>query len=247
MGDHKLSEQVSPIVPGEVFSFLCHKHISCFTDCCRELELLLTPYDVLRLRLATGLQSSELHQRYIIEEFSDNDRFPRFYLSMVDDGRASCVFVNDAGCSIYDHRPGACRTYPLGRGTVRGRDTRAVNERFIILREPHCRGFEQKSVQTIQSFMASQELEPYNRFNDLLTAITQHQRWAQGMQPTEMQVNLFRLALYDLDTFRSRLAGNGAAGQTISSPIAVPVEVFEDDEALLEFSMRYLCALFFGS
>ncbi len=231
---------------GEVFSFLCHKHIGCFTDCCRELELILTPYDVLRLRQATGLQSSELHQRYIIEEFGNDDRFPRFYLSMVDDGRASCVFVNDGGCSIYDHRPGACRTYPLGRGTVRDRDTGAVDERFIVLREPHCCGFEEKTVQTVQGFMNSQELEPYNRFNDLLTALTQHQRWAEGMRLTEIQVDLFRLALYDLDTFRTRLA-SGGSGLTISSPIAVPAEVFEDDEALLEFSMRYLYALFFGS
>jgi Fe-S-cluster containining protein len=246
MADDKLSGQVLPIMPGEVFSFLCHKHVSCFTDCCRELELIITPYDVLRLRRATGLQSSELHQRYIIEEFTDDDRFPRFYLSMVDDGRASCVFVNHAGCSIYDHRPGACRTYPLGRGTARDPDTGVVSERFIVLREPHCCGFKEKTVQTIQSFMNSQELEPYNRFNDLLTAITQHPSWADGMQPNEIQINLFRLALYDLDTFRSRLTG-GEADKAVSSPLAVPSEVFEDDEALLEFSMRYIYTLFFDS
>ena len=245
MAESKLSGQILPIMPGEVFSFLCHKHISCFTDCCRELELILSPYDVLRLRRATGLHSSALHQLYIIEEFNDDDRFPRFYLSMVDDGRASCVFVNEAGCSVYENRPGACRTYPLGRGTVRDRDSGTVSERFIVLREPHCCGFEEKTEHTLQSFMNSQELDPYNRFNDLLTTITQHQRWAEGMQPTELQVDLFRTALYDLDTFRSRLAGGGT-GQAISSAIAVPAEVFEDDEALLEFSMRYLQALFFG-
>lgn len=245
MGDPKLSEQVFPIMHGEVFSFLCHKHISCFTDCCRELELLLTPYDVLRLRRATGLRSSELHQRYIIEEFSDNDRFPRFYLSMVDDGRASCVFVNEAGCSIYDHRPGACRTYPLGRGTVRDRDTDTVSEHFIVLREPHCRGFQEKTVQTIQSFMKSQELAVYNHFNDLLAAITQHGKIKAGMRLTEMQVNLYRLALYDIDTFRTRLSGE--ADDLFTSPITVPEAVYEDDEALLEFAMQCVHVIFFGT
>ncbi|MEJ2058674.1 MAG: YkgJ family cysteine cluster protein, partial [Desulfofustis sp.] len=140
MSSRDFAGHVYRIAPGDVFSFLCHKHIGCFTHCCRELELILTPYDVLRLRYATGLSSAELHQRYIIEEFIAADVFPRFYLSMVDDGRASCVFVNDAGCSIYHDRPGACRNYPLGRGTVYDQHTGTVNEQFVLLREPHCRG-----------------------------------------------------------------------------------------------------------
>jgi len=143
MREGNLPEHISRINPGDVFSFLCHKNISCFTHCCRELELALTPYDVLRLRSATGLSSSELHKRYIIEEYGPEDIFPSFFLTMVDDGQASCVFVNAEGCSIYKHRPGACRTYPMGRGTTRKEDD--VNEQFVLLQEPHCHGFKEKS------------------------------------------------------------------------------------------------------
>lgn len=238
MAEHTLPEQVSRIYPGEMFSFLCHNRVSCFTHCCRELELALTPYDVLRLRLAAGLSSAQLHDRYIIEELNPGEVFPHFYLTMVDDGNASCVFVNAGGCEIYPHRPGACRTYPLGRGTRREQDR--VSEQFILLRESHCKGFQEKVVQTVQSFMKSQELEPFNRFNDRLTAITQHAQIKEGKQLTDAQRILYKLALYDLDSFRSQLDDN-----RIASPLTIPEEVFDDDERLLEFGLDFIEKLFF--
>ena len=221
-----------------MFSFLCHNRVSCFTDCCRELELVLTPYDVLRLRQVTGLSSPVLHERYIIEEMNPEDIFPRFYLTMVDDGKASCVFVNDDGCSIYLHRPSACRTYPLGRGTTR--EEGKVNEQFILLQEPHCKGFQEKTVHTVQSFMKSQELEPFNRFNDKLTAITQHQEIKNGMRLTDEQIRLYRLALYDLDAFRAQLTN-----KLIEPSGAVPEAVYKDDELLLEFGLQFIEQLLF--
>ena len=233
MSGDKFPEQITQLIPGDTFSFLCHDRVSCFTDCCRELELVLTPYDVLRLRQATGLSSSTLHERYIVEEHEAEGIFPRFYLTMVDNGKASCVFVNDEGCSIYHHRPGACRTYPLGRGTTRKADK--VGEQFILLQEPHCRGFQEKTVQTVQSFMTSQNLEPFNRFNDRLTAITQHRAIKDGMRPTDEQIRLYRLALYDLDTFRAQLADN-----RIEPPQAIPEAVYENDELLLEFALQFV-------
>lgn len=238
MSDSKFSEQVFRLQPGEVFSFLCHHRVSCFTHCCRELELALTPYDVLRLRLATELDSAELHERYIIEELTPEDTFPRFYLTMIDDGKASCVFVNDAGCSIYPHRPGACRTYPLGRGTTRGLGQ--ISEQFVLLREPHCKGFKEKTVQTAKSFMQSQELAPFNKFNDRLTAITQHPQIKEGMRLSTAELELFKLALYDLDTFRARLADN-----QIESPLDIPDAAYEDDERLLEFGLDFIEKRFF--
>jgi Fe-S-cluster containining protein len=238
MADHKFPDQVSLLHAGEMFHFLCHNRIRCFTHCCRELELALTPYDVLRLRLATGLSSADLHERYIIEERTPEEPFPHFYLTMVDDGRASCVFVNDEGCSIYPHRPGACRTYPLGRGTTRVQGR--ISEQFVLLREPHCKGFEEKTLQTPKSFMQSQELASFNLFNDRLTAITQHPRIKQGMRLSAAQLDLYKLALYDLDTFRAQLSDN-----LIESPLDIPDAVYGNDERLLQFGLDFIDKLFF--
>ena len=240
MPQASVEEHVCRINAGDVFFFLCHRDIDCFTRCCRNLELVLTPYDVLRLRRATGLTSGRLHERYIIEEHGPGETFPSFFLTMVDDGRASCVFVTNAGCSIYQHRPGACRTYPLGRGATRTAD--GIDEQFVLLREPHCQGISEKTVQTVHSFMRSQDLQTYNRFNDMLTGITQHRKIREGYRPTAAQIEFFKLALYDLDTFRSRLKDGGS-----DFPAEVDRRVFEDDEMLLEYGMKLIDKLFFRS
>lgn len=233
--------QVRPVKPEETFAFCCHRRVSCFTECCRELELALTPYDVLRLRRATALHSARLHERYIIEEQEPSAPFPSFYLTMVDDGRASCVFVRPEGCSIYPNRPGACRTYPLGRGTVKHENI--LHEQFVLLREPHCRGFEQESVQTAQTYMKSQELAPYNRFNDLLAEITQHEQIRRGMRPSAEQIRRYKLALFDLDTFREKLHRN-----EFDIPAGLHYQPLDDsdDENLLEFSMKWIKNQLFG-
>lgn len=236
-----LPDQVQPIDPEETFTFCCHRRITCFTECCRELELALTPYDVLRLRQATALHSARLHERYIIEEQDPSAPFPSFYLTMVDDGRASCVFVRAEGCSIYPHRPGACRAYPLGRGTVKQENL--LQEQFVLLRESHCRGFEEAPVQTAQTYMKSQELASYNRFNDLLVEITQHEKIRQGMKPSAEQLRSYRLALFDLDTFREKLHR-----KEIDIPAALHHQPLDDldDESLLEFSMNWFKTQMFG-
>ena len=232
----ELPEYIARIKPGESFSFLCHKDIACFTHCCRQLELALTPYDVLRLRQATRLNSSELLANYIIKEQEESDIFPRYYLTMVDDGQDSCVFISDAGCRVYQHRPGACRTYPMGRGVTR--KTRGIEECFVLLREPHCLGFDEQMVQTIDTYSNSQGLEPYNRFNDMLTEIQQHRKIRDGMKPTPAQIADYQCVLYDIDTFRQKMAESHSIEKRPSKRL--------DDEELLAWGFRWLKKSMFG-
>ena len=44
--------------------FACHPGVPCFNACCRDLDLLLYPYDVLRLRRALGLDSPGFLSRH---------------------------------------------------------------------------------------------------------------------------------------------------------------------------------------
>ncbi len=39
---------------GETFRFRCHPDIGCFNRCCRNLNLFLYPYDLIRLRSPPG-------------------------------------------------------------------------------------------------------------------------------------------------------------------------------------------------
>ncbi|VAW37641.1 hypothetical protein MNBD_DELTA03-1243 [hydrothermal vent metagenome] len=190
----------------EVFKFHCHAGISCFTDCCRQLELALTPYDVLRLKKALGLTSGRFLEQYTVIEFEPEDLHPRVYLGMVDDGQASCPFVGSEGCRVYNDRPGACRTYPLGRGaSLEAQGDKALH---ILIREPHCHGFAEDREQTLEQWQNDQDLQEYNHYNDEMLAIVNHPALLAGQRMNQKQADDFVLCLYDLDRFREKAAGN---------------------------------------
>lgn len=232
-----LPQHVLQISDTDTFTFSCHKDVECFTDCCRMLELALTPYDVLRLRQATGLTSGQLLECYVIIEQDPGEPFPRFYLTMIDDGRASCVFVSDQGCSVYEHRPAACRAYPLGRAVMMG-ENGSMAEHFVLLKEDHCRGFQEPKKQTALQYSVGQELLTYNRFNDAVAAIYQHDSIRKGFIPTSKQIDLFILALYNIDTFREMLL----SGKLLVPGTGVPEKKSHlmNDEELLLFAIDWV-------
>jgi Fe-S-cluster containining protein len=200
------------------------------------LELALTPYDVLRLRRATQLRSAEVLEKYIIVEQDTGEPFPRFYLTMVDDGQASCVFVSPEGCSVYPNRPGACRSYPLGRAATRVSDN-TITESFILMKEKHCCGFSEPNHQNAVQYSKAQGLDLYNNSNDSVAQILQHESIRQGFVPSPKQVELFTLAIYNIDTFRDLYLA-GKIKSTSSS--AERLTHCDTDEQLLKFSISWL-------
>lgn len=244
MNNVELPDYVSRVEKDEKFCFDCHPGVPCFTNCCRELELALTPYDVLRLRRATKLHSKEVINRYIIIEQTCSDVFPRLYLTMVDDGNTSCVFVSPEGCTIYENRPGACRAYPTGRGAIRNNQGQ-IEDIFVLLKEDHCKGFSEQKSQTAPEYISDQGLEVYNHFNDKVAALLQHEQVRNGKTFTKTAINHFTLALYDIDTFRERLI---ACNLPDTPPLTEEQkELFaRDDEALLSFGIEWATKRLFG-
>lgn len=234
MNTLELPDQLQQLADGESFSFRCHPGVACFTECCRELELALSPYDVLRLTKALGLTSQEFLDRHAVIEYTEEDRYPQVYLGMVDDGRASCPFVGPQGCLVYRDRPGACRTYPLGRAAQPGADG-SITELFVLLREPHCQGFADDRRQTVAEWGADQGWGAFNRFSD---------QWLQSLTDlglserrlTPAQVDTFILALYNLDSFRAALLAQPP--QMAKSTVAL--DPTGSDEELLASGMRWL-------
>ena len=226
-------------------TFACHPGVSCFTECCRELDLALTPYDVLRLKRHLQLPSGQFLERYVIIEWEESQLFPTCYLTMVDDGRASCVFVAADGCTVYVDRPGSCRAYPLGRGVARRADG-AAEQSLILVQESHCRGFDQASVQTAADYLRDQGLEEYNRFNDALLPLLQHASIQSGsFRPTRQQLDQYTLALYDLDQFRRDLVEGRIALNRPMNPAQLS-GIAGDDEELLLLGIRWLMQEFYG-
>jgi len=234
-----LQNSFRPVGPDQRFRFACHPGIACFTECCRQLDLALTPYDVLRLKKNLGLRSDEFLEQYVIIEWDERTVFPQCYLTMVDDGRASCVFVTPKGCSVYQDRPGACRAYPVGRGASRDNHRRQVSEHFVLVEEPHCRGFEESPSQTPPEYLRAQSLAAYSRFNDEVMSILQHDRVKQGFQPDRRQLEQYIMALYNLDLFRQEMSDGRIA---MRRPLAIGElqGLAGDEEQLLLLGLRWL-------
>lgn len=239
----QLPENFQSLHGKEKFYFSCHPGVPCFTECCRELDLALTPYDVLRLKNHLQMHSGSFLEQYVIIEWEEGQIFPTCYLTMVDDGRASCVFVEKTGCRVYPDRPSACRAYPVGRGARRQADG-TTEELFVLIKEPHCCGFEEEQEQTPLDYFSDQDLATYNRINDALMPLLQHQRIQNGFRPERKQLDQFILALYNLDMFRQEMADGRIS---MNRPLgALELQAMSgDDEELLLLGVRWLLQEFF--
>jgi uncharacterized protein len=238
-----LPEHVSRLDRERKFSFDCGPGVECFNVCCRQLDLALSPYDVLRLRKALEISSAEFLDRYTIVELAEGEAFPQVYLAMVDDGQASCPFVTDAGCSVYADRPGACRAYPVGRAAFLN-DQGRPDDFYVLLTEPHCCGFAEDTERTVNTWVNDQDLEKYNRLNDLMLKITHHPKVRNGFRPDRQQMNRFMELLYDLDGFRRSL--DTAPVLTNCTAKGNNELAGLDDEALLRTVVHQLCYELFG-
>ena len=47
------------LAEGESFSFTCHPGVPCFNSCCADVNIILTPIDVLRLARRLGMNTRE--------------------------------------------------------------------------------------------------------------------------------------------------------------------------------------------
>ncbi|MDH3359735.1 MAG: YkgJ family cysteine cluster protein [Desulfobulbaceae bacterium] len=231
-------EHIRPLGKDEEFKFACHPGVECFTECCRDLELALTPYDVLRMRAKLGLTTGEFLEQYCLFEVSEEDGFPRVFLGMVDDGKGSCPFVSKDGCAIYEDRPAACRTYPVGRGAFRKPDG-GCEDLYVLLSEPHCKGFGQESKQDVGQWLDHEGLADYNAMNDATLAVYHHLKVNDGITLTDLQVETFILAFYNLDAFREGvLAGEVTLQNELDDQLRR--EIADDDKALLLFAVEWL-------
>ena len=184
------------------FRFACNKDLPCFTKCCANLNLVLTPYDVLRLKNRLKLSSEAFLKKYTFSYVDQAYGVPVVKLKMNNDKTRRCPFVSPEGCSVYEDRPGACRLYPVGRAASKISEKHSTGEYYFIIKESHCLGFNEKRDWTVQEWVMDQGMDEYNAMNDFFMDITAGRKAKTIKALSEQQLQMYYMACYDLDDFR---------------------------------------------
>ena len=233
-----------PISIKDKFNFSCNDNLSCFNQCCRDLDQSLTPYDILRIKNNLGMQSDIFLEKYTSEHCSPETGLPVISLK-ADGDELKCPFLTSEGCSIYIDRPSSCRIYPLARGLARSRETGILTEHYILLKEEHCKGFENGQEWTVGQWITEQGCSVYNRINDmLLEIISMKNRLMPG--PLDIKSRLiFYTACYNLDLFRKQILENGIMDH-LGLDSATLESVKNNDTLLLGLGLKWIKYNLFG-
>jgi Fe-S-cluster containining protein len=244
-----MSDELKPIDPNDHFCFACHPQVSCFNQCCRDLNQALTPYDLLRLRSYLGISSHEFIRQYVDIHAGPASGLPVASLKFDATNDRQCPFVTEDGCRVYSARPSSCRLYPLARALYRSRADGSLSAHYAIIQESHCRGFEQQSTQKANDWIAAQGLEIYFRMNDaLIELIALKNRLRPGLLPADLQ-HLTQICLYDLDTMKDHVASGKLKREfrrTQADDLPPAPDSNDTDEQWLHWSLDWLRRALFG-
>ena len=221
---------------GKTYCFKCYPGIECFNACCSDLDMVLTPYDVLRMREALNMKSIDFLRVYTTGFHMPDTNFPVFKFKMTDNAARSCAFVTEKGCRIYADRPGACRMYPLGRAT-RPDDKGGVREQFFVVKEDHCKGFLEKDEWTGDSWKEDQGFKEYTAFNDRYMYILS--RAKQREYPLSDKLShMATLAFYKLDEFQEFIPKMGLF-ERVEVDEKRQKAILENEAVALSFAMDW--------
>lgn len=240
-------DQAEPFqyLDNNTFSFACHPGLPCFTECCRDLRLVLTPYDILRLKNRLGLTSGNFLDQYTDVKAGEHNGFPAVLLKMQENERRTCPFVTATGCRLYEDRPGACRIYPIGRASSRTQGQDQAREFYFVVKETHCLGFNEPDQWTVENWGLDQGLKPYSFFNDLWTGIITRKGSLGPAENISKKMQMFFMACYNLDQFRRFVFESTFLGR-FDVPEETVKRMKTDDEELLRLALQWLKFSLFG-
>ncbi len=193
------------IETGDTFNFHCYPGVSCFNKCCRNLNLFLYPYDIIRLKKNLKISSDIFIDRYMDVVLRPSSFFPEVLLRMADNDEKTCPFLSEDGCSVYIDRPDTCRTFPVEQGVfydVEHDETKLLH----FFRPPDfCMGQYEKKEWTTHTWSTDQDAVLYNKMTI---------RWSEvkrlfqvdpfnGTGLENPKAKMAFMATYNVDLFRN--------------------------------------------
>ncbi|HMA66406.1 MAG TPA: YkgJ family cysteine cluster protein [Desulfosalsimonadaceae bacterium] len=223
--------------PEDRFRFDCHAGLSCFTRCCRDITIFLTPYDILRMKNALGVSSEVFLAKYTHALIGENG-IPLVALKMCDDESKSCPFVTPEGCRIYSDRPWSCRIYPLQPESTEITE-KAGRQYYSVMDIPFCEGFAEEKATTVRQWLEDQEVFAYMEMEQYFKKITRNKFLSDKVIANPKIQQMIYMACYDLDRFRRFVFESSFLNQFAVDPGEVE-KIRTDDEALFQFAMKWL-------
>lgn len=230
---------------GSRLKFRCHKEISCFNACCKQADVTLTPYDIIRLKDNRGMSSTDFLKEHTVPFEIDQDGLPGVKLRTDDQG--SCLFVTDEGCSVYADRPTSCRYYPLGHMAMRKSGEIHEETHYFLVKEGHCKGHEEERELSIQEYLKEQDTISYDEMNKEWLQIMLKKRStgpAVG-RPPESTLQMFFMCSYDMDRLR-RFVLSDAFKNSYELEDSVYETLAREDVTLMQFGTKFMKQAFFA-
>ena len=243
--------KLKPITPEGIFSFACHPGVSCFNKCCHEIDVILTPVDILKMKTALNIRSDEFLKKYTTLQTLKDTGIPLVKLLMRQNSNGACIFLDGSkGCSIYQNRPQVCRSYPLGLGTLDPRHEKLQTEgqspeaRFMI-QEDMCKGHLEPKTWTLKKWMEDQGTVAMEEGNKPWMEIVAKLKAMKINDKQNHEISLFIMASYDLDTFRQFVFERSFL-ERFEVDINTIKSIHSEQESLLKFGMEWLLFALFN-
>ncbi len=231
--------------PNASFRFGCHQGLSCFKTCCRDVNIFLTPLDILTLARRAGLSTDAFLEKHVIFPITKDLHLPAPLLKMMGDDERRCPFVGEEGCTVYTARPWACRMYPLGSALPPARVGEAPKPLYFLMEDTFCKGGAEPSEWTIASYREDQGVPAREALETGFQEIVSHPWFIGGRQLDPKRIEMFHTAAFNLDAFR-RFVFESSFLTRFEVADALVESIRSDDIALLQFAFVWLRFALFG-
>jgi len=213
------------------FTFSCHQGIECYKQCCRDINIFLTPYDVLRMKNRLALSSEDFLNTYTELLISKNTGLPVVVLKMNEDDDKTCPFITSYGCKIYEDRPWACRMAPL--------DIKGEGKYGFLFDRSRCLGRNEDKEWTVREWLKDQGLDVYNEMEELFNEVVSQINLPEDGKVPPQVIRMFYLVCYNLDKFKEFVFNSSFFDIFDVSEEEIEA-IKKDDISLMKFGFKLL-------
>jgi Fe-S-cluster containining protein len=241
----------SPVMPEMLegtttIQFQCRKGIDCWNACCSNIDISLTPVDILRLSRRLDISTTEFLVQYTFPYELEPNGIAGVKFKPVENGSA-CQFMRPEGCDVYTDRPTACRYYPVALLSMRRSDEYTDRNAYALVKEPHCHGHNEPRQISIEDYRQEQGVAEYDELGRGWRQLVLKKKSSGPTigAPSKRSLQLWFMACYDLDRFRDFVAST-AFNEVYDIPWNEMQKILSTDSELMLFAFQFLRQTMFG-